>query len=283
MAITFVGTATTTESSSATSVAPALPAGWAAGDFGVAFCHKDDDAGDWTWSSGTGEWTQLDEWSSTLGNDYRWAVFYRVMQTGDTAPTFSTGDSAEECSGMIHMFRGVNNSSPWDQTHVKTEGENNSLPDAPDITTQTDGAWVITWHVATLDDINTAGAPTDYTVRGNVVGATMDERQQVVATREIASAGVQTIGAWTHSCSKTNAAEYGCVTFALKPRIMLNASTIAVGVATAVTASMRFFWRLNATTATTGVTGYVPTWTVTAAPSEVIQDPIGMGVIPFAR
>lgn len=261
MAITLVGTPTTAESSSATNLDCSIPTGWQADDFAIATCTKDNDTGNWTATAG---WTRLAQWPTTAGTDRHPAIFYRKLVGGDGTPNFAHNTSANEMSVMMHVFRGVDTSTPFDQTEQKTEGTNDTTPDQPDITTQTDDAWVVCVHFSTHDDISVAGPPpTAYTVRGNLVGSAMDNRIQIVATKEIASAGSQTIGSWTHTSSPTNQADWTCVTLALKP----------VGVSTV---------NLNAPVAIATFAGYTAGWT-TGAVAEAIRDLIGGGIVPFKR
>lgn len=78
-------------------------------------------------------------------NDAQLAVFYKVMgSTPDTALKRSgTGNTADGGSVSIHVYRGVDQSTPFDVTSTTATGINSSLPDPPAITPSTAGAVVV--------------------------------------------------------------------------------------------------------------------------------------------
>lgn len=86
-------------------------------------------------------------------------------------------------------------------------------PDAPDITTNTDGAWVVTFFGGSHNEITGVVAPTNYSLR---TSTTDNHRNMGVATREITTAGSETIGSWGNTGSLTNT-DCANFTFAVKP------------------------------------------------------------------
>lgn len=158
---------------------------------------------------------------STAGRDRGSALFYRALDGTETTITFEgTGDTAEEQSIALSVWRGVDDTTPFDVTWSAgshyNEGQNNSL-DAPEpITTVTNKAMVVVMQTITHDDITAAGAPAGYDLRIDGTGTTLDNAQQVHASKVVTTAGTETPGDWTHTRNAT-VAEAQNRTVALRP------------------------------------------------------------------
>lgn len=205
-----------------TSVTVTIPAGSVADDLLIATVTRDarnNNSG--TWSTPPG-WSQLHEGVDTSGRDRRTALYYKIHSGSETDPTFITNAGQNEhLSGMIHAYRDVDTSNPFDVAFVagshKDDGANDATPTNPQVTTNTDDAVVVIVHLATHDDITTATPPTNYTLRGTIIGSAKDHRQQVVADTAVSTAGTEVPGEWQHTTSDPNDQEYTVYTLVLRP------------------------------------------------------------------
>ena len=158
---------------------------------------------------------------SSAGRDRGSAMFYRRLTGLEGTVTFEgTGDTVEEHSICLSVWRGVDTTTAFDVTFAAadhyTEGQNNYNLTPDPVTTVTNGAMVILAETITHDDITTAGAPTNYTIAVDGTGTTQDHAQQIHVYREIATATTETPGAFTHTVNNT-VAEAQCRTVALRP------------------------------------------------------------------
>jgi hypothetical protein len=144
------------------------------------------------------------------GNDRAMAALYKVIASAAGEPstyTFTrTGDSATHAQAVIIVqCRGVDNSTPIDNTSIPGDESNTFTPNAPDITTVTDGALILTAKTmvsATTEvfDGVTPLAPSTMTLADSIVagdGATGNpDLMLAVAYKTGGSAGVQSLGLW---------------------------------------------------------------------------------------
>ena len=221
-AISFVAS-DTANSTGAQEITVNVPSGTQDDDVMIATCIKDDNESGSNFTSAG--WTQVYNHPEDEGRDITTTILYRVASSEPANYTFDTGiGNNEEVSCMIHTYRGVDTSNVLDVTFIDVEdtghfttGSNDvTAPNRP-ITTVTNDAWVIVVHFASHDDITSVGAPTNYTIRNSLTGGSMDHRQQALADREISSAGLESPGDWTHSCSTCNQQEYTTSVIALRP------------------------------------------------------------------
>ena len=193
----------------------------AAGDVAVLTMMKDQDDGSAHSQDAGDTFTLLHFDESTLGRDRSSSMWWRVLDGTETTVTFSdTGDTSEEHSLLVTVWRGVDNSTPfdvaWNAGNHYTEGQNNYNGTPDPITTATDGAMVVISQCVTHDDITTAGAPTGYTIGVDGTGTSLDNAQQIHVYKLIASAGTETPGAFTHTVNST-VSEANFRTVALRP------------------------------------------------------------------
>ncbi len=193
----------------------------AAGDVAVLTMMKDQDDGSAHSQDAGDTFTLLHFDESTSGRDRSSSMWWRVLDGTETTVTFSdTGDTSEEHSLLVTVWRGVDNSTPfdvvWNAGNHYTEGQNNYNGTPDPITTATDGAMVVISQCVTHDDITTAGAPTGYTIGVDGTGTLLDNAQQIHVYKLIASAGTETPGAFTHTVNST-VSEANFRTVALRP------------------------------------------------------------------
>lgn len=192
----------------------------AAADFGILYSRGDSFGITQVLnlSTGTG-WTQLFHRVVTgVGRDSVEAVWYKKFGASEPSPGV-TPTTVEQFSASLSIFRGVNATTPFDATYVTADGVagTNSMYTAnPAITTGTTDAAVVLLAGYTGDDMDTAGAPSGYTLGQSVIAATRDERQQAVAYLLAAgAAGTKTPGVWTHTAAFPDLPDYRLTTLAL--------------------------------------------------------------------
>jgi len=222
-AITLVATSSAS-SASVTSCSPSIPAGAQSGDLMLVFGNSsinnvqdiwDDDGG------GGNGWTQLDYQLGVSGVDRESAIYYKMHDGSESNPTFTLGITSRNISCGMSVYRGVDQNSPFDVTYSSgshySQGSNNPVPDQPDITTVTDEAMVVIFMGAGGSGITTGGAPDGYTLTQSLVpGATYSNRQIFAALKVVSTAGVETIGVWTHATTSSGP-ETQQFTLALRP------------------------------------------------------------------
>lgn len=159
---------------------------------------------------------------STQGRD-RASAYYApyVLDGTETTFTFSSpGDTSEEKSILVSVWRGVDPDNPEDVAWVTgshyTEGRNNYNGTPDPITTLTDGAVVVIMQTITHDDITAIGPPSGYSVAIDGTGTSRDHAQQCHVYKTVATAGTETPGAFTHTVNNT-VAEAQFRTIALRP------------------------------------------------------------------
>ncbi len=223
MAITHIGSGDSTRNGNW--VAPVIHASATTDDFMVAFVTYSVNGATETWDDdggGGNGWTQLFSNNETAGRDFTAGCFYKVHDGSESDPTCTlTGASSGPISGVIEVYRGVDTSTPFDVVYAKGDhwdaGVDDALPTNQPIDTASNGAFVVLAHYATNNDISAGAAPTNYTIRSALTpGSSYNNKQIFTADREIASAGTETPGAWLHTASPDNAAEWGAITLALK-------------------------------------------------------------------
>jgi hypothetical protein len=124
------------------------------------------------------------------------------------------GDTARASGALVYVLRGVDTSQPYDANAIL--GVASGAVNSAEITTVTNGAWVITFGGSTALD-TTVTAPTNYENQLDITGNdTTNDITMVGATRLIASAGAENPGAWTMS----SAGHIHCV-IAVRPTLIV--------------------------------------------------------------
>ena len=168
-----------------------------------------------------GGWTGIDNRNPTTGRDRVEYLFGRVMDGTETTVTVDYTVS-EEISASIHIFRGVDTTTPLDVSVVFDAGANNATPTNPAITPTTANGALVLFSGQTVNDVTTPGLPTTPTglsLGETVHGAsTSNHRGQCTAYKlDYGSAATITPTAWTHTVSAPSVAEYSSWTVALRP------------------------------------------------------------------
>lgn len=151
MPISFVGAGALAAGATTGPITPAFPAGAAVGD--VLLCHA------YSYTQGTiatpSGWTLLR--SANVSGGGTAAVFRRVGQSGDTAPSISGpgGGIYAVCSA----YRGVDPTTPEDVAVPAASTGSSTSVSAPSVTTATADAWVVWFHAQ--GDNNSLGSPTN--------------------------------------------------------------------------------------------------------------------------
>jgi len=109
-------------------------------------------------SMATSGYTELADLYGNAGKDANLGVFYKIMgSTPDTtAESFRSGDSAHAQALAVHVFRGVDLTTPIDVTTTTVTGTA-ARPTPPAITPITTGAVVVCVGDASFLDTNTTG------------------------------------------------------------------------------------------------------------------------------
>ncbi len=189
----------------------------------VSFRHQDDAS----WSAAPSGWSVIDQHVvGDVGTDRSATVIYKIA--GASEPDVSIfHDSVlnEEHTTAVLAFRGVDTSNPLDVAFVagshrddqaNVEIGTNTDP-LPSITTETDGAMVVTIECLTHEDITADADPSGYTNRHRNTGIPYNHRQIMVWSRIVTNAGLESPGIPEYT-SSTNNADKTMYTIALKPQ-----------------------------------------------------------------
>lgn len=133
-------------SSGNTDPTPALPAGWAAGDFAILFGWVDLRSGNSLDTASISGWTNLANLSGSVEGGMR--VWYRFLQSGDSAPSVPLAGSGswlstDASSAVICTFSNVNTSNPTNGTPQSNAGGGSPATTSA-ITTSVDNCLIAT-------------------------------------------------------------------------------------------------------------------------------------------
>jgi hypothetical protein len=213
MAISFVGASTFVSGTTSPQTAT-LPSGVAAGDFLLCLVSSREDSP--TPVHGVSGYTQTGSTAfldlGTTGISL--SCWYKVAGPAESGPSVTcTTPSRLSCHTLA--FRGVDLASPFDGTTAQGTNAAAATYTPPNITTGTDGAWVVS-NVSTADDnaLNLSAA-NGYTERAS--GADYDNTNVAhgSASKQISGTGSQSLPTWNESVNGNDAWAY--VTVALKP------------------------------------------------------------------
>lgn len=204
---------------------PTEPAGAIEDDLIFAFCTiSSSEDGSWT---DPGDYTEIDQvtmGANIPGDSY---IGYKVRGSGaGSGYTFTYSGTADNIRCSLQAFRGNDVTTPIDVTYVQGSHYNENdqdaaLTPAEPITTVSDDAWVclFQWN---WDGNITTGMPTGYT---EYMFAESANRTQVIACKAVASAGLETPGAWTHTDVQSGADSIN-YTIAIAPVAAASASSL---------------------------------------------------------
>jgi hypothetical protein len=199
MAITFVGSATATNSGSLS-----LPGGMQEGDLVFVCFSSDNNDGDFENRNPTGYTIVFENTSTTPW----FGLYYKFMGASPDASVTIPDISADNEAAIAYVFRGVNQSSPLDAA-VEFAESTVGDPDCPSITTVSTDAVVAAFGFLD-DDSATVSALTGY---NNTVFAAGSNSTSMVAWKTVASPGAENPPAFV----TTGDDAWGAVSVALRP------------------------------------------------------------------
>lgn len=225
MAIALRDTGSANGTGTQWSLAKSAISGLANGDVVLIFLHKDQNATGIAASTGTDGWSEVRErnWASG-GRNHGGAIYAKRITDAAGEPTNWQFESAASDDWSIHAiaFSGVDAATIFDTSpeYVEGAGQDDFSPDAPDITTVTAGAMVVTAWVSPCSGGSRAGAtitePSGFTKSAD--GVLRQGSLNQVAYKSEAAAGAKTYGDWTGSGGGTDGTEEWITwTVALKP------------------------------------------------------------------
>lgn len=163
-------------------------------DFMLLFSHRNDDAGDFDTPSGWTRLTAIDGTNST-GDQFQTGIFWKWAGASESAVTLTHTDTgAEEWSGVIVSYVGVDQTTPLDVTptsaHYRVD-QNKSSPNTdafPQITTTINGALVVCFEAITKKGVDSASSLMGrsiarFALNVDATGDTYDGRQMMLWSR----------------------------------------------------------------------------------------------------
>jgi hypothetical protein len=202
--ITFVSSNTKQLGNNSPSMS--FPAGSQVDDFYMLFYSCDiDDLANLPMISGATE-TQL---RNDLGDPASSYISYGFVTGSPTTINFSSGDSG---AVVVALFRGVNTSTPFDASSVKTQSSS-GMPNPGSLTTVTANAMRVVFG-SLDDDRMVPGAPSGYTMIDYESDPTLSRGSTgMVAYKQAPSTGAENPGAFTGSGND----DWNAYHFALRP------------------------------------------------------------------
>jgi hypothetical protein len=223
-AITFRASDTTDNGSNAAQGCTVdKPAGTVQNDVMLFYVSVVDGVVDVTNISSPGGVTEIYEFTETAGQDRRLLWAYKVAGPSEGTTYVFTGDAGAnerwECG--VATFDGVH-ADVLDVTfasgsHYHQIENTAHIQDPPSITTNTDGAWVLTMQWISHDDVTAASPSSGYTTRDVIIfdGAVI-HRNWYLQSKEVTTAGVENPDALTHTENGTGVNDGSLIVIALK-------------------------------------------------------------------
>jgi hypothetical protein len=91
----------------------------------------------------TSGYTEIADLYADSSNDSQLGVYFKVLTSDETSVAFDIGTTFAASSFAVHVWRGVDSTTPLDATTTTATGTSSGRPDAPAITTVTSNAVVI--------------------------------------------------------------------------------------------------------------------------------------------
>lgn len=188
------------------------------GDFALCFMFSKDRLNGF--STATSGWTELEDLNGKVAGDtaQRSGVYYKVLGASETNPTFSHGAPTGTWGVITLIFRGVDNSTPFDTTYAQAShwddglGATDATPTAPSITTASANSCIVVfggWLLATISD---AISPSGYTDGPELISSNANMGSGYLL--DAGAAGAKSPGDWQNTNSGD--VQYSVFTFALK-------------------------------------------------------------------
>lgn len=187
-----------------TSIDVDKPASTADDDVLCAVCYADEQSTTGSWSAPAG-FTQIFDYTSAQGRQRHVTGFRKVASSEGSGYTFTYSGSAAQLSAGIIPIRGIDTTNVLD---VAYSAGSHALDDgsepftSPSITTANDGSVVVAIQAISHDSCTAAGAPAGFDMKAAQIG--QQDGQLLMATREMATAGTLSPGAWTSTFDDTD-------------------------------------------------------------------------------
>ncbi len=155
-----------------------------------------------------------DSYDSNLG------LFYKLMG-GTPDSTFvvtGSGDTEYDTAAAFHCWRGIDTSTPLDQTTTTATGTNSPDTNPPSITTVTDNAQVIAIGSSSDGTADPSTSPSGYSNEyweSSNGGSDLSYQGAGLASKLVASAGAEDPGIWDFTSGSTES--WCAATMALRP------------------------------------------------------------------
>ena len=159
-------TSTTTQSLSGT-LTGGIATSPAAGDFVVAYCsfgRQSIGNGQQISGNNSGNYSTATSQLSNHVYDSSSQLNYQFMgATPDTSLTIPSSFSIENAQRwVVHVFRGVDSTTPFDVAAIPAQGISTGRPDPAAITPGTTGAWIVAFYASAAAAGTAYTAPTDF-------------------------------------------------------------------------------------------------------------------------
>ena len=214
MAITFIAVGADSRTAG-TTLELAAPAGIQDGDLLVAIGMAADDVAIEIDEVGFNEELNI---TNVTASDSALVVATKIASSESGTYTLKVeGATSETLMGFVLLYRGVDQTTPQDQTPTSViDATNSDTHDPAAITTQTDGAVVISIAVATQNSIGEGGStpPSGYVLRGEDARTTGFQEWIGAADKTVATAGSENPGTWS---GLSSTADSGSITTAIRP------------------------------------------------------------------
>lgn len=156
--ISQVGSASVNSSTGSNTVALTLSSGWQAGDLAIAAITVEDTV------DRVGLGTPADGWTEILDTvlstrTHRTWVFYRVLQSGDSDPTWTLNASDEWAAALV-VFRGISGAAPIVEASAQVNNSSTTSSTAPSVSIL-NGGYLL--HIASNMAGSTWTPPSGYT------------------------------------------------------------------------------------------------------------------------
>lgn len=169
-----------------------------------------------TITDGTNNYTLVDSelYSNGTSYDTNLRVAYKLLTAADASVTFGpTGNNADAGAAAVHVWRGVNSTTPLDVAAVPATGTGTGRPDAAAITPTTTGAEIIVAGGASA----ATGANFTSSLSNFITTSSADTNDAMIGVGAFDwTSGTYNPAAWTGGT--TNAADsWAAMTIALRP------------------------------------------------------------------
>ena len=215
--ITFVGSDSSSEGSNRDTINLTLPVGHQADDFAIVTSAVANTSNNMDVITALG-YTLLYNEESTNGQVMEHWLWYKKLTSGsEVNPSVSMSGFNREHHATLHVFRGVDTTTPFDAVveYAFDDLENTPNPTNPAITTVTPNAAIFLIHNPSHNGISVAGTPSGYVLSENEVG--INHREYFTAyLLDAGAAGVKSPPIWGHTTTDSSP-DGAAITLALRP------------------------------------------------------------------